>query len=183
MTGIHVMLDLETASAEPNAAIIAIGAVAFAGRKAYSDQFFYSKNSLASAESLGLNVSRATMEWWNKPEHFHARAEAFSGQEDLQTTLAEFMQWCKTLGPLAEIRIWGNGAAFDPVILKSAYETHTDYPFDFRLHRCYRTVNSLFNHFIPNVPFAGTRHSAIDDAKHQAQRISHLVSDGRIVLS
>lgn len=179
---IHVMIDFETASNESNAAPISLGAVCFAGRTHHTDRFFERKNSLDSSERLGLHISKQTMEWWDKKVNPQTRAAAFSGTEKLEDVLEEFKTWCSSLGSLQDIHIWGNGADFDPIILKHAYETHTSYPFNFRNHRCYRTVNALFDHCIPYPRYAERQHDALADATWQSKRISHLVSTGIITL-
>lgn len=176
MTAIHVMLDLETVSTESNAAIISIGACAFAGRVPYSTETFHEKCSVASSEFMNLHVSKETMEWWDT-QNPQIRADAFSGTAQLADVLQQFKEWCSHIsdGELNNICIWGNGADFDPVILRNAYETRTDYPFDFRNHRCYRTVNALFGHLIPGPAHSEKRHDALADAIHQATRINHLI--------
>lgn len=176
---IHIMIDLETVSTAHNAAILSLGAVCFAGRNPYSDSRFYAKISLASSEAIGLHVDKETMEWWDKQSP-HERAEAFSGTEDILSVLDHFHSWVCKLGPIENVHLWGNGADFDPVILRSAYETRTSYPFDFRKHRCYRTVNAIFDSFIPYPKYAEAQHNALADAQHQAKRIEHLVSTGKI---
>lgn len=183
MTAIHVMIDFETASMNHNAAPISLGAHAFAGRLHYTDQYFHQKNSLASAEIMGLHVDKETMEWWDK-QNPQIRADAFSGKQALVDMLEDFKMWCSKLseGRLQDIHIWGNGADFDPIILKNAYETHTSYPFNFRNHRCYRTVNAIFDHLIPYPKYAERQHDALADATWQSKRLCHLISTGVITL-
>lgn len=176
---IHVMVDLETASTANNAAILSLGACCFAGRNPHSDSRFYMKASLASNEAIGLNVDKEVMEWWDKQSP-HSRAEAFSGTEDVLSVLDHFHSWICKLGPIENVHLWGNGADFDLVILRNAYETNATYPFDFRKHRCYRTISSIFASFIPYPKYAEQQHNALADAEHQAKRISHLVNIGKI---
>lgn len=184
----HIMVDLETMSTEPNAAPLSIGAVVIQSgssdiviRGVDDGQTFYGKILPNSSESLGLHVSKETMQWWDIQDSA-VRAEAFSGTTRLESILWAFMDWCQQIDRLDNICIWGNGADFDPVVLKSAYETHTTYPFDFRNHRCYRTVNALFNHVIPYPKHPERAHNALEDARHQAKRLGHLVSHGYVEL-
>ena len=63
--------------------------------------------------------------------------------------------------------IWGNGAAFDNVILRTAYERlGLKAPWNFWDDRCFRTVKALH----PEVEYvkSGAAHNALDDAKNQA---------------
>lgn len=74
------------------------------------------------------------------------------------------------LAPRDEIRVWGNGAAFDNVILASAYRRVTaGTPWQYWNDRCYRTVKALH----PDVPMqrTGDHHNALDDAISQAHQL------------
>jgi hypothetical protein len=66
--------------------------------------------------------------------------------------------------------MWGNGAAFDNVVLRNAFErAHLTPPWNFRQDMCYRTIKTLF----PDVemPERVGKHNALEDAKWQAQHL------------
>jgi len=156
----EVMLDLETLATTPHAAVIAIGAV-----RLNSPDEFYVVITQNSNEAAGLEVDPSTVLWWSKqsPE---ARAEFEGGKGiTLPEALARFAVW---LG--RDAIVWGNGAAFDNVILASAYRAcGFPVPWNFWHDKCYRTVAGM----APSIERqrVGTYHNALDDAKTQAAHL------------
>lgn len=181
----HIMLDLETLSTHTNARILAIGAVKFTEAERISDKFYQPIKALAF-ETLnaverdfvdpdGFHVSRDTLDWWGQQSE---KAQAVF--EDPQgITISEaltlFAHWVlSSPGDIKDIRMWGNGAEFDNVILSTAYRLcDKPAPWRFYNNRCYRTVKSLFP--TEKIKRLGTHHNALDDALSQAE---HLLSMG-----
>lgn len=158
----RIMVDLETMSTRSNAAIIAIGAVKFSKNKGIYDSF-YRNVDLQSCIDLGLAVDGDTVMWWLR-QNDKARGQ-FELHEStlLSEALVAFAYWCNG----GDKEIWGNGAAFDNVILANAYSAlNKPLPWKFWEDRCYRTVKNLF----PNIKQkrTGTHHNAVDDAETQA---------------
>lgn len=163
-----VMVDLETMSTDSNASIISIGAVRFwLNVKQYEftdDQLFYTAVSLDSSQKAGLHIKADTVMWWlsQKPE---AR-EAFKHPVSLASALGKFSQFI----PNAETYIFGNGAAYDNVVLHNAYKAiNQKYPVSYKYDVCYRTMCKISN--APILPFEGTKHNALDDAKAQTRHL------------
>lgn len=162
----HIMLDLETMGNGPQAAIIAIGAVAFdlSGIKSR----FYVQVSLESSMRAGLVADPSTIMWWMQQSE-QARI-AFKDNDkaaQLRGVLGKFAQWLHEVGGE---QVWGNGASFDNAILSNAYRaTGTEQPWKFWNDRCYRTFKSMFN-AIP-LERSGTHHNALDDAESQAKHL------------
>lgn len=157
-----IMLDLETMSTKPNAAIIAIGAVAF-NESGIVDKF-YIQVRLSSCKELGLDIDPNTIIWWMK-QGDEARSKFFDNGSalDLISALDSFSEFYLKHGGA----IWGNGATFDNVILRSAYEAvGQDAPWPFWVDSCYRTLKNM-NPFI-ELKRVGTHHNALDDAETQA---------------
>jgi len=78
--------------------------------------------------------------------------------------------------PRENVRVWGNGAAFDNVILASAYrQANITQPWLFWNDRCYRTVKALS----PAVTMQrnGTHHNALDDAESQARHLIDMLAN------
>lgn len=168
---LEIMLDLETMGTGPDAAIIAIGAVAFDLDKGELLPYeFYHVVDLGSSVDEGGVIDASTVMWWLKQSD-EARS-AFYGPRDfhIRTSLDNFAAWCNSLcgvgrGCLAGV--WGNGATFDNVILSQAYKRAVvERPWPYRADRCYRTIVALH----PEIPFerVGVYHNALDDAKSQA---------------
>lgn len=171
MTMHDVMLDLETMGKGPRAAIVAIGAVAFSLDAFTVGERFYRVVDLASSVSMGGEIDADTVLWWMR-QGDQARAAFATGGEHLQTALMDFAAWLQTRGTTDSVRLWGNGAAFDNVILASAYRAAgLQQPWRHWNDRCYRTIKALH----PGVTMEriGVHHHAADDAESQAH---HLVA-------
>lgn len=169
-----IMLDLETMGSGPQAAIIAIGAVEFDIPARQLGERFYTVVDLESAVDQGGIMDAATVLWWMKQSDA-ARAAFQRPGEGIGTALYRFVAWIRGRGPRADLRVWGNGAAFDNVILAAAYRRrHAPPPWDYWNDRCYRTVKALH----PDVKMqrTGDHHNAIDDAISQAQHLIAMLS-------
>lgn len=179
----HVMLDLETFGVGNDAAIISIGAVKFDTTEIL-DRFHVGVNP-ESCESARLTFSASTLLWWLDQERDAARQRWWALEKvDLWLALAGFAEWYRTPplavsaappGPPAhapgeELPIWGNGATFDNVILRSAYAACSmPYPAPFWADRCYRSVKALCPEL--KLERIGLHHSAVDDAESQARHL------------
>ena len=77
--------------------------------------------------------------------------------------------------------MWGNGAGFDNVILRSAYVAcGLIVPWKHWNDRDVRTIVDLGRTLLgfnpkKEMPFEGVRHCALDDAKHQARYVSAII--------
>lgn len=157
----HTMLDLETADNGPRSAIVAIGAVCFYGPNEAAQ--FYQAIDLQSNWYAGLTIGADTMGWWDKQSPEARAVFEDPNRIPLVWALIEFARW---LRPFREPRIWGNGAAFDNVILRSAYDAlGQKAPWPFWNDRCFRTVKAMVG---KPVEVAGTAHNALADAIAQA---------------
>jgi len=163
------MLDLETMSTKPNAAIIAIGAVAF-NETGIVDKF-YIQVRLSSCKENGLDIDPSTIIWWMKQGE-EARSKFFDNEtaSDLVSALDSFSAFYSQHGGA----IWGNGAAFDNVILRSAYESiGVEAPWPFWVDSCYRTIKNM--NPIIELRRVGVHHNALDDAETQALHLLEII--------
>lgn len=163
------MLDLETMGTAGDSAIIAIGAVAFdnSGVK----QKFYTNVNLQSCIDLGLKVDGSTVIWW-MGQSDQARSIFSCDSPHLNVALLNFANWFKSVNG---DEVWGNGAAFDNVILSTAYrKAQLQQPWKFWNDRCYRTIKNLN----PSVKLnrVGTYHNAVDDAESQALHLIDIMA-------
>lgn len=162
---IHVMLDLETLDTTPNAGIIAVAAVPFMWGEPLEP--FYQKCSVLDVERRGFDVSRSTMNWWGLQDTA-IREETFSGTQLCVELLSHLHTYMEKL-PGTSL-VWGNGAAFDNVVLRNAYDHFTlPTPWNFRNDRCYRTLLSLFPEIKDRVVPNTHKHNALWDARYQAE--------------
>ena len=163
----NLMIDLETMGTSTDSAITSIAAVEFdetgTGKK------FYRKVSLASSVEAGLQMDVSTILWWMENDKNEARAEMISGTTSLKEALLELSSFISVM----DMRVWGNGADFDNVLLANAYrKCGIVVPWNFRNNRCFRTLKSLF----PSpATVKGIKHSALDDAINQATQASEIL--------
>ena len=169
----HVMVDLETLSTSDNALIVSIGAVRFNPLAPEVFDQFHVGIDLDSlpGNAYGFDISPATVGWWLASDRAAGR-DALSqvDKTDIASALDGFSLW---LGPNA--RVWGNGASFDNVILRNAYEKlGLEAPWPFYRDRCYRTIKNLAPEL--KAERIGAHHSALDDALTQVSHLQKLVS-------
>lgn len=161
-----IMIDLETMGTSHDAAIIAIGAVAFDPVSGSIGAIpFYSVVDLQSSVNCGGVIEPSSILWWMSQSDA-ARLDLVQGGKHINVALTAFSQWIADVCDEAPI-VWGNGADFDNVILASVYRhSHLECPWKFWNSRCYRTLKNLR----PDIAFEreGTHHNALDDARSQA---------------
>lgn len=171
---INVMLDLETMGVGPDAAVVAIGAVTFDVRAGLLGDTFYRTVDLRSAVAAGGCMDASTVLWWLQCDADARRMIASAGDE-MGSALERFTRWLENMGAREELRLWGNGAAFDNVILRQAYERcKMPAPWLPWGDRCYRTLKALR----PDVRLRrlGVHHCALDDARSQAEHALRLLA-------
>ena len=177
MAMFDLMLDLETMGSGPNAAIIAIGAVFFDVDSGQIGEKFYQVVDLEGSVKLGGEMDPATVLWWLRQSDDARAAFAIKG-EQIVIVLANFHQFIQRNSLVDQVRVWGNGASFDNVILASAYRNCADFPqpWKFWNDRCYRTVKAMR----PDIKLArvGTYHNAVDDAESQARHLIDILKQG-----
>jgi len=166
-----VMLDIETLGTKPGSAIVQVAAVRFDRKTGVSDEVkpnqvhcrhFDRYVDLESNLKLGLTMDAGTVEWWLQQDD-EARKIFEKPKFPLCSVLWEFQKW---LGK--ESCVWGNGATFDNVLMRAAYNACGESkPWSFRLDRDLRTAFDLTGFNPKDVPFEGTKHNALDDCKHQ----------------
>ena len=171
-----VMLDLETMGNGPNAAIVSVGAIEFDATTNTLGQQFYRVVHLETAVADGGVIDASTVMWWMRQSD-DARKDICGDGLPVRQVLAEFATWLSTLGE--DVSVWGNGAAFDNVILAQAYRrAGMPVPWSHRNDRCYRTVKAMR----PDVKMerTGTHHNALHDATSQATHMMAIIQANAI---
>lgn len=161
------MLDLETLSLEPNACIVAIGAVKFNIQDGILDKFTVNIDPF-DAKRKGLHIDRDTVAWWKKqaPE---ISDKWKTDPQSLKDALTAFCLWFG--GRTAPI--WGNSPSFDCVVIKEAMKyVAVPCPWNFRDENDYRTLCKV----VP-IPFIknDNLHSALDDAVSQTEHLLQIL--------
>ena len=167
----HVMLDLETLGTKSGSVIISIGACKFdPNQLTRPEDSFYVQVDPVSSVRHGLTMDPSTVLWWMHKDRTVPREEWLAGDKvDLPTALEGFAMWFGA----ESLPVWGNGATFDNVLLRDAYDkTGLDCPWKYNHDRCYRTMKNLVSIDIKRV---GEHHNALDDAITQAQHLQDII--------
>ncbi|AUR82284.1 ribonuclease H-like domain protein [Vibrio phage 1.022.O._10N.286.45.A10] len=168
--GKWAVVDEESMSTEPNAAILAIGATMIDDLEAVDR--FYVNVDLQSCLAVGLHESESTRNWWKKQS-----ATAFEATQTncvpIQTALQMWSDWVGKHGGKS-VRLMGNGPCADNMWLNSAYKAcGMVNPVPFWNDICHRTLNWIGGQWLgvtkEDVSFKGVKHHAGDDAEHEAQ--------------
>lgn len=178
----HVMLDIETLDTSPSAVVASIAAVVFRPGKGSGPSRFYALDDWQRQLNRGRTVGAETLRWW-----FKQSPEAISegllgggeghviatGTESALKDLSDFLR-------ISEVEhVWGNGAAFDNVILKSLARTFgIDHLWSYRYDRCFRTLTSIYDpdkQFRPRI--VGTHHNPLDDCYSQIDWLNAIIDN------
>jgi len=168
--GKWAVVDEESMSTEPNAAILAIGATMIDDLEAVDR--FYVNVDLQSCLAVGLHQSESTRKWWSEQS-----TEAFQATQTncvpIQTALQMWSDWIGKHGGKS-VRLMGNGPCADNMWLNSAYKAcKMKNPIPYWNDICHRTLNWIGGQWLgvtkDDVTFKGVKHHAGDDAEHEAQ--------------
>lgn len=175
-----LMLDIETMDNKPTSAITSIGAVFFDPESGEMGGQFYQRVSLSSCVAHGLTIGADTVLWWMRQDSA-ARSELVNDEcLDLPLALANLEAFITEQADPAKMQVWGNGAAFDNVILRNALQAcdFVEPLWFFWNDRDVRTVTELSRALGLNVhniiKFEGIKHHALYDAIHQAKVVSYV---------
>lgn len=173
------MLDLETMDTRPSAAIVAIGCVAFDLEDRKIGAEFYRTVDLGTSVAEGGTLDADTIMWWLRQSD-PARDRLSVDPQPIQLALADFSHFVLSqVQDKGDVRMWGNGADFDNVILGNAFRRiDRSPPWTFRNNRCYRTVRAA-HPTVLNMPRNGVHHNALDDAAWQANMLIQMIGGRR----
>lgn len=174
----NVMLDLETMGSGSKAAIVSIGACVFNPVTGEIGEKFEQVIKLTSSAYYG-EIDAGTVLWWMEQDDAARQVLLNKDAVTLKDGLTLFVAWLDLNIPEWKDRVvWGNGCTFDNVILGNAFKAcRMKQPWGFFNDRDVRTIVDLgrtLHGFDPktDMPFYGVRHSAVDDAVHQAKYVS-----------
>ncbi|WP_323066009.1 3'-5' exonuclease [Aeromonas jandaei] len=190
---IVIVLDTETLGRGERAVIGTIGAVArnVMSRKDLGQ--FYTRINL-ELNQPGREIHEDVTEWWDgmassNPAAWREMFDHDLPRGDLPTalaSLAEFIAMVKAhCKPGSYVQVMGNGPEFDNAIMAHAYESHgMALPWQFRANQSLRTPVWLGRLLLGIDPkyegvFAGTKHHALHDAKHEAEVLQAIIDNFR----
>ncbi|MWM72314.1 exonuclease [Escherichia coli] len=169
----HLMIDLETMGKNPDAPIISIGAIFFDPQTGDMGPEF---SKTIDLETAGGVIDRDTIKWWLKQSR-EAQSAILTDEIPLDDALLQLREFIDENSGEFFVRVWGNGANFDNVILRRSYERQgIPCPWRYCNDRDVRTIVDLGKAIDFDartaIPFEGVRHNALDDARHQAKYVS-----------
>ncbi len=168
-----LMIDLETLGTQVNAPIVAVGACFFDIKTGEIGKTFDATIDLTQALRYG-KMSGDTLKWWLS-QGDEARQKVARGRSDPIKVYNAFCDFVASGG--SGVRPWGNGASFDISMLEfsMARVIERTPPWDFWNIRDCRTIKHLATDMRLSAPPErnGVHHTALDDAIHQAEWVSH----------
>lgn len=163
----HIMLDLETMGTSPGCAVVQIGAVEFSIYKVGDPVLI--TISLESCVAAGMRIDPTTVMWWMKQSNA-ARDSLSENCVSIRDGLQTFSNW---IGK-EKVCVWGDGAAFDNVLLASAYRAcRMPLPWHYSGDRCFRTMKKVFS--VERV-VSEVEHNAAADAVAQARQMQAILT-------
>lgn len=167
------MIDIETMGTRPGAPIVEIGAVAFdLDRGIFANLAL--RVCLEDSMTAGLKPDASTILWWMSQSDEARLAIAKPAVKPLRlrealVRLAEFIgaHAVATEGST----FWAKGSSFDhPILAEGFRAVGMEKPWPYWQERCLRTLTGAFPDAKP-AKFAGTAHTALADARNQAESV------------
>jgi len=164
----NVMIDIETLSTRPGGLILSIGGVVFSKDGLHNE--FYRNVETLSSLFAGFSVDPDTVRFWNN-QPFDTRAILFNSPVRVEQALFGLTQFIPH-----DARVWAKGPDFDLVMLQTAYEKIGErIPWAYRNARDVRTILDIGMRagIVAPLLFPPTvqKHSALEDAKYQANQV------------
>lgn len=167
----HIMLDIETMGVSTSAAIMSIGACYFNPATGEIGDTFHEQVDISS----NGRIDASTVVWWmGQDDAARSKFKNNGKAGHINAALADFADFVKP-----NSQVWGNGVAFDNVIIRNAYEHPScadNVPWKFWNDRDVRTMVELGKVIgidpKRDFPFEGVKHDALADAIHQAKYVS-----------
>ncbi|PSY63639.1 exonuclease [Escherichia sp. 20412-1] len=169
----HLMIDLEKMGTGPDAQIASMGAVFFDPQTGEMGPEF---NKTIDMKTGGGTVNISTIEWWLQ-QSSEARSAILTNKIPMDDALLQFREFIDENSGESFVQVWGNGTAFDNVILRRSYERQViPCPWRYTNDRDERTIVAmgLTIDFDARelIAFEGERHNALHDARYQAKYVS-----------
>lgn len=170
------VVDEESMSTEPNAALYSIGATMIDDLEVVDR--FYINIEPQTCLDVGLDQSESTMNWWAQ-QGAAAQDVLTKGRVPLKIALQMWHSWISKHGG-RKVRLMGNGPCADNMWLNSAFKALKAHDTTFKLDNPvpywndidHRTLNWIGGAWLgvtkEDVTFKGIKHHAGDDAEHEA---------------
>ena len=180
------MVDIESMGTNPDAPVVAIGAVAFDLVAMEIGPQFYTNVALESSMAQGATPDADTILWWFKQSQ-QARERIYMGvRPTVNEALGNLTIWLnENTTARNDRRIYACGTDFDVTLLTQHYKrAGLELPWHFWNSRDQRTLRELWREVSDSVQRNGTHHNALDDALYQVEIViairKHLVAKGKV---
>lgn len=166
-----IMIDLETLSLSPRAAIIEIGALGFGlVRPTHQQPYFQVDVDGYSCLPSEGSVDPGTVDWHKKQPGGMPPGGRGEGVP-IYYALQQLSAFIKSVSSKDGVTVWANGSQFDIVVLEYHYKALGESPpWLYSEVRDARTVYKLAKDMgwrWPNEANQGTKHRALDDCRNQ----------------
>ncbi len=170
-----VMIDLETLGLKPGYVILSIGCAFFNPQGEGHGSTFYRTVDLGDSVSKGFEISKSTVNWWQRQEHSAIQALGVEPQS-VEDVFFDFVDWFN--GNNGE-KVWSQGANMDiPMVEHVLEKLDIRIPWDFWNVRDTRTVYDLFDFDYKSITREGTYHNALQDSIHQVKCVQGAIKKG-----
>ena len=171
----HIVLDLETLGTNRNAPILSIGLVTIKDLEIVHTEYI-KVDAVEQEELFGRVSDEDTIKWWrNQLETEEGKIAWDSAVYRPSSVNSALYDVHKVLAEAEDFLLWGNANTFDNEILRSLCEAADIPAWSFRKDRDFRTLRALFKEKVPEPEFQGIRHTAIDDAMHEARYLIQIL--------
>ena len=174
---LNLMLDLETASTRPDAAILSIAIVPFnldTAEPAPEVDKYYEVVNLNSCFIEGDHFDRDTQEWWMRQDA-KSKLEILSRQGgNIRMVINNAYIYLAYLAEQYELVVWSQGIDFDFPILEHAIKKYVEpkeMPYQYWNKRDVRTILKWCDVDYRNIERTGTAHNALDDCRTQIKNV------------
>ena len=174
---LNLMLDLETASTRPEAAILSIAIVPFnldASEPAPEVPHHYEVINFASCFFEGDDIDKETQRRWMQ-QPVAAQLEIINRQgSHVRMAIRDAYNYLTYLSEQYELIIWSQGIDFDFPILEYAFEKYVESnkkPYSYWNKRDTRTIIKWSNVNSHDYVRTGTAHNALDDCRTQIKNV------------
>ena len=175
---LHLMLDLETASTRPDAAILSIAIVPFEplGEGRSADYCYCANIDLTSCFLEGDHIDADTQSWWQRQSPAARIALLDASKCTIRRAITEAYNHLAGLAETRELVMYSRGIDFDFPILEHAirkYVEPSEMPYKYWNKRDVRTILALAGVSKDDVPRVGDAHSAISDCLTQIAQVQY----------
>lgn len=171
------MLDLETASTRPDAAILSIAIAPFnpdATQPAPEVNTFYEVINFVSCFLEGDHIDEDTQRWWMRQDAA-AKMELLTYQgSPVRKVISDAYNYLCYLAEQYELVVWSQGIDFDFPIFEHAIKKYVDpneLPYKYWNKRDVRTVLRWHDIDCRSIERMGTAHNALDDCLTQIKNV------------